>query len=151
MDLDPTDLQILGFLATDGRITFTDLAQRVGLTGPTVAERVRRLESQGVIREFVARLDPPALGLGLTAFISVSLAASAPTPEFLAAVDRVPEIVECHHTAGQDDYLLKVHVAGTGGLEQLITHALKTIPGVTSTRTTVVLSTPVERAVTPPA
>ena len=151
MDIDPTDLQIIGLLAVDGRMTFADLAQRVGLTGPSVAERVRRLEAQGVIRDVVARLDPAALGLGLTAFISVSLTASAGTATFLAAVDALPEIVECHHTAGEDDYLLKVHVAGTRGLEHLITHGLKSIPGVSSTRTTVVLSSPCERVVRPPA
>lgn len=132
-------------------MTFTDLAQQVGLSGPSVADRVRRLENQDVIRGFTARLDPAALGLTLTAFIAVSLNASATPAEFLDALDPYPEIVECHHTAGQDDYLLKVHTAGTQGLEHLITHVLKRIPGVDATCTTVVLSTPFERTVAPPA
>ena len=132
-------------------MTFTDLAHAVGLSGPSVAERVRRLESHGVIQGFTARLDPTALGLPLTAFIAVSLNASATPTDFLRALEHIAEIVECHHTAGQADYLLKVHVAGTQGLERLITDSLKRIPGVDSTRTTVVMSTPFERTVAPPS
>lgn len=150
MAIDPLDLEILSLLRDDGRMTFTDLAQRVGLTGPSVADRVRRLEGQGIIRGFSARLDPAALGLTLTAFIAISLSTSASTSAFLDDIGRLPQIVECHHIAGQEDYLLKVHVAGTRGLEQLISDSLKAIPGVIATRTTVVLSTPCERTVAPP-
>ena len=97
---------------------------------------------------YAAVVDPAALGRGLTAFVSVSVGDRAQTRAFLAAVARLPEVVECHHVAGDDDYLLKVHVDGTHGLEHLVTDRLKAIKGVLRTRTTVVLSTPVDRPVT---
>lgn len=145
MVIDDIDLEIIDILREEGRITYTDLAGRTGLTGPSIAERVRRLESQGVIRSFTARLDPAAVGLTLTAFIAVGLTGSGDRAAFLDAVAAIDEVVECHHLAGEDDYLLKVHVAGTQDLERLISDDLRAVPHVARTRTMIALSTPLER------
>jgi Lrp/AsnC family transcriptional regulator, leucine-responsive regulatory protein len=145
--MDPIDLRLVELLAANARASYAELAQQVGLSGPSTAERVRRLEERGIVRGYAARVDPAALGRALTAFVSVSVGDRAQTQAFLAALALVPEVVECHHVAGDDDYLLKVHVDGTRGLEALVTDRLKAIEGVTRTRTTVVLSTTFDRPV----
>ncbi len=147
--MDEIDLRILDVLSVDGRMTFADLAERVGLSAPSTAERVRRLELRGVIRGYSARLDPTVLGVALTAFVSVTLAGPAVRDGFLAALDAFTEVVECHHVAGDDDYLLKVHVDGTHGLERFVSDRLKAVPGIARTRTTVVLSTSLDRPLAP--
>jgi len=149
MALDDIDHRILTLLTDEGRISYADLAQRVGLTGPSVADRIRRLESTGILRGFTARLDGPALGLTLTAFIAVTLEPGSDAADFTEALHTMPEVLECHHTAGADDYLLKVCVPGTSGLEDLISERLKKLPGVARTHSTVVLSTAIDRPVTP--
>lgn len=145
--MDAIDLRLIDLLAQTARASYADLAQQVGLSAPSTAERVRRLEERGVVLGYAARVDPAALGRGLTAFVAVSVGDRRQTRAFLAAVARLPEVVECHHVAGDDDYLLKVHVDGTRGLERLVTDELKAITGVTRTRTTVVLSTTLDRPV----
>jgi Lrp/AsnC family transcriptional regulator, leucine-responsive regulatory protein len=143
--MDPIDLTILCALVANARITFADLAELVGLSGPSTADRVRKLEERGVIGGYHADLDPGSLGLDLTAFVSVSLESPAHRTSFIDGINALPAVVECHHVAGDDDYLLKVHVAGTHGLETFVSDRLKALPGIARTRTTVVLSSPLER------
>jgi Lrp/AsnC family transcriptional regulator, leucine-responsive regulatory protein len=147
--MDEIDLRILDLLSADGRMTFADLAEQVGLSAPSTAERVRRLELRGVIRGYVARLDPTVLGVALTAFVSVTLTGPDVRDGFLTAVGSFSEVVECHHVAGDDDYVLKVHVDGTHGLEHFVSDRLKAVPGIARTRTTVVLSTSLDRPLAP--
>lgn len=147
--LDDIDLRLIELLTANARATFSELAERVGLSGPSTAERVRRLEERQTIRGYAARVDPEALGLGLTAFISVTLVASANRRRFLEDVANLHQVVECHHVAGNDDYLLKVHVSGTRGLESFVSDQLKALQEVERTRTTVVLSTALERPLSP--
>lgn len=146
--MDEIDLRIVALLSDNARASFTELADAVGLSGPSTADRVRRLEERGVIRGYAAVLDPEALDRGLTAFIAVTVTRQANTRRFLAEVAAFAEVVECHHVAGGDDYLLKVHVDGTRGLEAFITDRLKGLAAVASTRSTVVLSTPIDRPLT---
>lgn len=146
--MDDIDLRIVSLLSANARTSFTELADAVGLSGPSAADRVRRLEERGVIRGYAALLDPDALGRGLTAFIAVTVAGQADTGHFLDEVAGLAEVVECHHVAGGDDYVLKVHVDGTRGLEAFITDRLKRLTAVGSTRSTVVLSTPIDRPLT---
>lgn len=148
--MDEIDLRLVDLLAIHGRASFAELAEQVGLSGPSTADRVRRLEERGVIRGYAARVDPEALGLGLTAFIAVTVGRPDQTTGFLSGVAQLPEVVECHHVAGHDDYLLKVHVAGTRGLERFVTERLKAVSGVERTHTTVVLSTALERPLSRP-
>lgn len=130
-------------------MSFAELADHVGMSGPAVAERVRKLEDRGAIVGYAALLDPQALSLGLTAYVFVSLSAEASPRAFLTSVARMHEVVECHHLAGDDDYLLKVHVDGTRGLETVVSERIKSLKGVARTRTTVVLSTPIQRPLAP--
>jgi Lrp/AsnC family leucine-responsive transcriptional regulator len=146
--MDDVDLRIVALLSANARTSFTELAEAVGLSGPSTADRVRRLEERGIIRGYAAIVDAEALGRGLTAFIAVTVSGPRNTGRFLADVATLSEVVECHHVAGNDDYLLKVHVDGTRGLEDFITHRLKVLTGVTSTRSTVVLSTSIDRPLT---
>jgi Lrp/AsnC family transcriptional regulator, leucine-responsive regulatory protein len=136
------DRQIITLLSRDGRMSYTDLGKAAGLSTSAVHQRVRRLEERGVIKGYAALVDAEAVGLPLTAFISVKpLEASAPddTAERLADLS---EIEACHSVAGEENYILKVRVGSPADLETLI-GVIRAKAGV-STRTTVVLSTPFE-------
>ncbi|MBO0868374.1 MAG: Lrp/AsnC family transcriptional regulator [Micromonosporaceae bacterium] len=140
--MEETDQAIVAALSADGRLSYTDLADKVGLSVSAVHQRVRRLEQRGVIRGYAARLDHEAVGLSLTAFVAIRpLDASAPddAPQRLAGL---AEIESCYSVAGEDFYLLVVRVASPGDLERLL-QEIRTAANVT-TRTTVVLSTPFE-------
>jgi Lrp/AsnC family leucine-responsive transcriptional regulator len=136
------DRQIVALLSRDGRMSFTDLGKQTGLSTSAVHQRVRRLEQRGVIRGYAAVVDPEALGLPLTAFVSVTPldpAAEDDVPERLSVLD---EIEACHSVAGEENYILKVRVATPGSLEGLLAR-IRASASV-ATRTTIVLSTPYE-------
>lgn len=133
-------------LAVDARISWAELAQELGLSAPAVAERVKRLRQRGLIRGFHAVLDPAALGLGLTAFVAVTLTHPRNRGPFLKMVTSQGEVKEAHHMAGEDDYLLKVHCRDTAHLEHFLTDVLKGVAGVQRTRTSIVLGTAKELA-----
>jgi Lrp/AsnC family leucine-responsive transcriptional regulator len=139
--LDDTDRDILRVLQENARTPNAEIARRIGMAPSAVFERLRKLEARGVIRGYELRLDAGALGLGLAAFVFVrgdDLARGTAMGEALAAV---PEVLEVHHIAGEDCYLVKVRVADTEALGRLLHERIGTVPGVRSTRTTVVLST----------
>ncbi|MEO7745828.1 MAG: AsnC family transcriptional regulator [Actinomycetota bacterium] len=145
--MEDTDREIVRLLARDGRMSFTDLAKATGLSTSAVHQRVRRLEQRGVITGYVATVSTEAIGLPLTAFISVTpLDPAAPddAPDKLA---HLAEIEACHSVAGEESYILKVRVATPGQLEELLAR-IRSAANV-ATRTTVVLSTPYEAR--PPA
>jgi Lrp/AsnC family leucine-responsive transcriptional regulator len=137
--MDTIDAKILTLLMRDGRDAWARIGERVGLTGPAVAERVRKLEEQGVIRGFAALVAAAAVGFPLTAFVSVTLETPHHRRAFLARIAALPEVQECHHVTGDDDYLLKVRSRGPADLDRLLTEQLKGGPGVVRTRTQVVL------------
>ncbi len=139
--MDAIDLEILMALQRDGRITFADLAQRVGLSPPAVAERIRKLEEKDIIQSYTTILNAKRLKLDITAFISVSVSHPRHDPPFVEEISRWVEVLECHHVLGADDYLLKVRVRDTAALEDLLMARLRLLEGVTRTRTTIVLST----------
>jgi Lrp/AsnC family leucine-responsive transcriptional regulator len=141
------DRRIVTLLAADGRMSFTDLARETGLSVSAVHQRVRRLEKRGVIRGYAALVDFDAIGLPLTAFVSIKpIDPSAPddAPERLA---HLAGIEACYSVAGDESYILKVRVASPLGLEELL-QQIRASASV-STRTTVVLSVPYEHR--PPA
>lgn len=138
--MEELDRRIARELARDGRLSFTDLAERVGLSVSAVHQRVRRLEQRGVIRGYGAHVDAVALGLPLTAFISIKPidpAAPDDAPDRLA---HLAAIEGCFSVAGEESYILKVRVGGPAELEALL-QDVRSAANV-STRTTVVLSTP---------
>jgi Lrp/AsnC family transcriptional regulator, leucine-responsive regulatory protein len=146
--LEALDARIAAVLAADGRCSYTDLAERVGLSVSAVHQRVRRLEKRGVIRGYSAQIDCEQIGLPLTAFVSLTpIDPTAPDdyPQLLAGMS---EIEACHSVAGVESYIVKVRVASPSALEALLAQ-IRATAGL-STRTTVVLSTPYEnRPVTP--
>lgn len=144
--LDKLDLKLLVLLQQDGRMSWTQLGQALGLTPPAAADRAGRLEKKGVITGYSARIQPAAVGLHLTAFIDVTLEHPRARHAFLKKVTALKAIQECHHVAGDFDYLLKVRAHSTSDLEKLISQVLKSIPGVARTRTTIVLGTAKETA-----
>ncbi|MDR3590576.1 MAG: Lrp/AsnC family transcriptional regulator [Negativicutes bacterium] len=147
--LDSIDLKATKKLMAQARTTWSELGLELELSAPAAADRVHRLEKQGIIKGYHALVDPDALGYGLAAFVAVSLEKPEHRGAFLAKVQKSPLIQECHHVAGDDDYLLKVRCSGPRQLEWLISEELKAVPGVSRTRTTVVLSTAKETPVVP--
>ncbi len=138
--INTNDLKIIERLMQNARATWAELGALIGLSAPAAADRVRKLEDGGIIKGYSAVIDPETIGLGLTAFISVSLLDSAYKTGFIEKIGALPEVQECHHVAGEDDYILKVRCTGTRHLEKLISDQLKSVPAV-KTKTTIVLST----------
>ncbi|MEA2640025.1 MAG: Lrp/AsnC family transcriptional regulator, leucine-responsive regulatory protein [Chloroflexota bacterium] len=120
-EFDQADRVILELLQRDGRITLRALGRAAGLSGPAVAERVRRLEDRGVIRGYRAEVAPEALGLVVTAFVSVGLPYEPrATTRFESQLRDVDAIVECHRITGEDRYLLKVVVPDLAALQEVV-------------------------------
>src|SRR3954466_10177781 len=133
------DRALLAALARGGRASYTELAERVGLSVSAVHQRVRRLEQRGLITGYRAMLDPKGLGLPLTAFISITPMDVAQPDDAPARLAHLAAIEECHSVAGAESYILKVRVASPDSLESLLAE-IRAAANVT-TRTTVVLST----------
>jgi Lrp/AsnC family transcriptional regulator, leucine-responsive regulatory protein len=141
-ELEPIDQAIARELSTDGRCSFTDLAERVGLSVSAVHQRVRRLEQRGVIRGYTAQLNAEVIGLPLTAFISLKPIDPAAPDDYPQRISHIREIEACYSVAGEESYILLVRVASPAALEDLL-RMIREAAKV-STRTTVVLSTPYE-------
>jgi Lrp/AsnC family leucine-responsive transcriptional regulator len=138
--MDVTDSRLIDLLQENGRATQLELARVVGLSQPAVAERIRKLEERGIIAGYTARVDAIKLGLDLTAFIGVGIEHPKFFEGFTKKVMALEEVLECHRVAGDDSYLLKVKTRNTRSLDRLLVEVLRTIPGVTRTHTTIVLS-----------
>ena len=142
--MDEHDITLLGILQESGRTSLSNLSVRVGLSIPAVTERIKKLETMGTVKGYTTLLDAKKLGIGLTAFISVEINDPMTYISFAEAISRLKEIQECHHVVGEFDYILKVKTRDTDSLESLISKNIRTINGVGRTRTTVVLSSPIE-------
>lgn len=138
--LDAKGWAILRELQLDARLSFAEIGRRVSLSTPAVAERVRNLESAGVITGYRADVDPKKLGLPILAIVRLNVVGDV-LPRVTALVRSLPEVIECHRGTGGDSFTLKVAVATVGHLEALIDRL--TPFGTTST--SIVLSSPVER------
>ena len=140
--LDHVDLKILGILQKEGRITNFRLARRIRLTPAPTLMRVKKLESAGYIRRYVALVDPEKLGMPVTAFVSVILESHKrkTSMDFVEAVNRLSEVLECHHIAGDEDFLLKVVAASPGEYEKFVLEKLTKISGIEKVKTIFVLS-----------
>jgi Lrp/AsnC family transcriptional regulator, leucine-responsive regulatory protein len=137
---------MLEVLQEDARITMRDLGQRVGLSGPAAAERMRRLEEQGVIVGYHAEVRPEGVGRSVVAFVRIALRDHVRMAQFERRMEELPAVLECHHLIGEDCYLVKVAVPAVPDLEQL----LDTLAELGRTTTTLVLSSPIRgRAVMP--
>jgi Lrp/AsnC family leucine-responsive transcriptional regulator len=139
-DLDLTDKKLLKYLAADGRIPFAELGRKVGLSPSATAERVRQLESIGLIRGYRAEVDLQALGYAITAFIRLTCEGNR-YRQFLKYLPTLQSVQECHHLTGGDAFLLKVMLSSMTDLESLIEDLLP----YGSPTTSMVLSTPLDR------
>ena len=142
--MDAIDLKILDILQKDGRTSHSEIAKTVGLSAPSVGERIKKLESSGIIRRYVALLDPNKANRPITAFIAVSLDKPIHAKAFIQRIQELEDVLECFHVTGEMDYLLKVRTRSTSALESLISGDLRPLDGVVSTRTSVILSSPKE-------
>ena len=133
------DRRLLAALVRDGRVSYTELAERVGLSVSAVHQRVRRLEQRGLITGYRAAVDARLLGRGLTAFVAITPLDQAQADDAPGKLVHLDAIEACYSVAGVESYLLKVRVASPEALEQLL-RDIRTTANV-STRTTVVLST----------
>jgi Lrp/AsnC family leucine-responsive transcriptional regulator len=141
------DRRIVSLLSRNGRMSFTELARQAGLSVSAVHQRVRRLETEGVITGYVALCDPEVIGLPLTAFVSIKPFDAAAPDDLPDRISHFRAIEACHSVAGDENYILKVRVGSPAELEELL-RQIRNEANV-STRTTVVLSTPYENR--PPA
>ncbi len=139
--LDRLDLNILKTLQSDGRISYVDLAERVGLSSTPCIERVKRLEKEGYIEGYYARLNPQLLNYKMLVFVEISL--SYPTPDafqsFNKAVKELPYILECHLVSGDADYLLKARINDMSEYRALLGDMLLTLPGVKNSKSYIVM------------
>jgi Lrp/AsnC family transcriptional regulator, leucine-responsive regulatory protein len=138
--VDRIDWKIANALEEDGRMSFADLAEQVGVSKSPCWNRVRELRKNGVITGFGVKLDPSALGLGVQCFISITISYEAHS-DFEAAVCEHPAIIECHTTAGSSDYLLRLYARSVEQLDELLRHEISKLPGVKGTTTTICLKT----------
>ncbi|MGV0035975.1 MAG: leucine-responsive transcriptional regulator Lrp [Candidatus Azotimanducaceae bacterium WSBS_2022_MAG_OTU7] len=139
--LDRTDIKILQQLQTNGRITNTELANKVDLSATPCAERVKILERLGYIQSYGAKLNPRLLNLELLVFVEITLLRTSQDvfEEFSQAIVALPQVLECHLVSGNFDYLIKARVADMAAYRKLLGETLLTLPGVSDSRTYVVM------------
>jgi Lrp/AsnC family leucine-responsive transcriptional regulator len=141
--LDEIDWQLLALLQKDGRVTNADLAKSVGLSPPSVLQRVRVLEKAGLIRGYSALLDAERLGFRITAWVQITLALhqEQPIERFRKSVQDIPEILECYHVTGDFDFLLKVVVKDMRTYEIFVREKLSKIKGIGQIKTSIAFGT----------
>jgi Lrp/AsnC family leucine-responsive transcriptional regulator len=142
--MDAIDLRILEMLQAGGRASHTEIAKAVGLSPPSVGERIRKMEISGLIRGYACLLDAERAGHPITAFIAIRLDRPIHAKSFLQRIQELDDVLECYHATGDMDYLLKVRTRSTRSLEALINNDLRALDGVANTRTSIVLSAPKE-------
>ena len=144
-ELDTTDRAILDLLQENCKQPLAAIGEKVGLSAPAVVERIHKLEEAGVIRGYTAILDARQLGKDVTAFIGVSTSDPGAIREVESAVNRMEEVLECHHVTGAHTLMIKVKTHDTQSLELLI-EKIRELGGVVRTETMIVLSTHTERS-----
>lgn len=143
MKIDSIDKQILSILQQDAQITNVELARKIGISPPAMLERVKRLEKNGIIKRYVAIVDPSKISKGIFALVSVSLSAQqlSSIDQFTRQIKKLDEVLECYHVAGEEDFILKIAVSSIEEYEKFILSKLTKITGVNKVNTKFVLST----------
>lgn len=147
--IDEIDTKILSILQSDARTSNAEIARRLTMAPSAILERIRKLETRGLIAGYEARLNPKKLEASLLAFIFVLADERTGTDDAGRLLAALPEVQEVHHIAGEDCYLVKVRVADTEALGDLLRQRFGAIKSIRSTRTTIVLSTLKETAQVP--
>lgn len=145
--IDDIDRKILAYLVNDARKPFLEIARECNISGAAVHQRVRKLETNGVITGSRLVIKPAALGLNVCAFISLSLSEDNKYPEVIAALKHIPEIVECHFVTGKAALFIKVYCVDNEHLMEILLNAIQRIPYVQSTDTMISLDEAFEREV----
>ena len=141
MALDSIDVQILNMLIENGRISYTDIAKEVGMKPPSVIDRIKKMESDGIIYDYTARVDYRKMGFDMVAFVGIVM----DNPVYIDDFENIfKNVVECYHVTGDFTLLLKVITKNTNTLAGII-RKLRELPGVASTNTILVFSTMVNR------
>jgi Lrp/AsnC family leucine-responsive transcriptional regulator len=138
--VDALDIKVLDILQKNGRTKRNQIAEEIGLSIPSVSERLKKLEENGIIEGYFARLNKKAFGYDIMVYILVMMESSKHYKTLLSKVDHIPEILECHSVLGEGSHLLKALTKNTESLEKLLGE-IQSWPGVTATKTTFVLST----------
>ncbi len=139
--MDEIDKKIIEVLKNNSRATTPQISKSVHLSIPAVAERIRKLEDSGVLQQFTVKVSRGKTGFKLLAYVFLSLEKTEHVEPFRKLVITFPQVLECHHVAGEFDYLLKVAVEDTNALEDFLSHWLKKIKGVVKSNTIIALST----------
>lgn len=139
--MDHIDLKILEALKFNSRATASEISKQVSLSVPAISERLRKLEEGGIIEQYTLKTNREKMGYHLLSMVFVNVDQTMDITGFKEAVLSFPEVLECHHMAGEYDYMLKVLLEDTGELEHFISDKLKTIKGVKKSNTLIVLST----------
>ncbi|MFA9381707.1 MAG: Lrp/AsnC family transcriptional regulator [Acetanaerobacterium sp.] len=139
--MDATDLSILNLLKENAKTTVSQISKKVNLSIPAVAERIRKLNEANVVERYTIQINRKMMGYSLMAFVFVNIDTSAHIEQFRDAVIQFPQVIECHHMAGEYDYLLKVLMTDTCELEDFLSSRLKALKGVEKSNTLIVLST----------
>lgn len=146
---DATDSVILTMLQENARTSNAEIARALGIAPSAVLERIRKLEQRGVIQGYHARINPEAIGQGLTVFIRVRTGFGTSHQQAMSALNELPEILEIHETAGDDCLMLKLRVADMKAYNELLNAKIRPIEGIVDHRSTVVISTAKESTVMP--
>lgn len=149
--MDMIDRKILATLQAEGRLSVTDLADRVGLSPTPCARRMARMEAEGIITGYTARVDAAKLGYGITVFVFVELERQSQktVQDFERAIQRFPEVMECHLMTGSRDILLKIATSDLRAFDEFLENSLMRVEGIRSTRTSFSLRTMVSREIAP--
>ena len=150
-ELDKIDRKILSILQQDARISITDLAEQVWLSVTPCSERVKRLEKEGVILGYHARLDPQALELSLLVFVEIKLSAKSGVifEKFKQEIIKLPNVLECHLVSGDFDYLVKARIPRMADYRKLLGDILLTLPGAQESRSYIVMEEVKETLILP--
>lgn len=138
--MDAIDRQLVAALRENARAPWAELGRLVGMSGPSVQERVRRLEERGVISGYRAQVSADAVGLGVSALVDLYQRDEVPTEDVADQLRGIPEVEDCWYVAGDEEFVVKVRAPDVAGLEAVISK-LRGVRGIARTRTTVVLST----------
>jgi DNA-binding Lrp family transcriptional regulator len=141
--LDKIDLKILEILQSNAKITNAQLAIDVGLSPAPTLERVKKLEKEGYIKSYHAKLDTAKLGIGVTTFVMVSLKAHSKRhlEQFVSSVNDIDEVIECHHITGSGDFILKVVSKDISSYQELMLEKVSDIDGINNLQSLIILST----------
>lgn len=148
---DQIDRKVLEILQDNAKITNAQLSKEIGLSPAPTLERVKKLETMGVIQSYHAQVNRDKIGLGVTTFVQITLTGHKKmvTDSFVSQINEIPEVIECHHITGNCDFLLKIISKDIASYQKLMLEQINEIEEVASTQTMVILSTFKESKVLP--